>query len=249
MNVIVPMAGPDTEFRKKFGVIKMLTEVGGQPLVEHVVSNLLSIGEDARFVFVIRRADARKHHLDAILRLLVPEAKIVFAERETAGAACSTLLASPYIEDERPLVVANGDQLIFRDLGKEIKEFQSRDLDGGLLVFHAVNPRWSFVRLNSEGFVIEAAEKRPISNLATAGLYYFRRGGDFTEGAKNQMRKQQSVEGGYFVCPVYNELILAQKQVGCTLIDKEEYYSLSSTRRVRYYEETLLEMKRNHAGQ
>ena len=54
-------------------------------------------------------------------------------------------------------------------------------MDGGVIVFDSVHPRWSFVRVDKAGFVIETAEKRPISRLATAGFYYFRRGADFVD--------------------------------------------------------------------
>ena len=37
---------------------------------------------------------------------------------------------------------------------------------------------------NDEGYVVETAEKRPISKNATVGIYYFRRGGLFVQVAQ-----------------------------------------------------------------
>ena len=41
----------------------------------------------------------------------------------------------------------------------------------------------SYVKLNNEGFVIEAAEKIPISKTATVGLHYYKHGSDFVRFA------------------------------------------------------------------
>ena len=77
-------------------------------------------------------------------------------------------------------MIVNGDQLLRNvNLAETVSHFNKDNLDGGIVVFQDIHPRWSFVKCDKEGYVIEAAEKRPISNLATAGVYYFKRGSDF----------------------------------------------------------------------
>jgi len=60
-----------------------------------------------------------------------------------------------------------------RFLGEAIAAFRRQELDAGTIVFDSVHPRWSFVKTNEKGLVIEAAEKRPPSRNATAGFYHF----------------------------------------------------------------------------
>jgi len=236
MKVLVPLAGPDREFEERYSLSKSLTEIGQRPLIEHVYENLATI-PNAEFVFVVRRSEVRSYHIDSVLRLLAPACRIVVAERPTAGAACTALLAVEEIDPEGPLVITNGDQLILNDLAKIVADFQQRNLDGGIITFPAVHPRWSYVRLDDEGHVVEAAEKRPISRNATAGFYYFRRAADFLEGARQMILKEASVNNAFFVCPVYNELILRQQRIGVYQIERDQYISLSSPRGLEHYED------------
>ena len=103
----------------------------------------------------------------------------------------------------------------------------------------AVHPRWSYVRCDEDGLVVEAAEKRPISRLATAGAYWYRRGSDFVEAVMAMIRKDASVEGRFYVCPAFNELILRGLRIGTRHIDRAQYFSLATPRSVATYEELL----------
>jgi hypothetical protein len=107
------------------------------------------------------------------------------------------------------------------------------------VVFDSVHPRWSFVKTDGDDMVIEAAEKRPISRNATAGVYYFRKGRFFVEAAKAMIKRDASVNGGYFVCPSLNEMVLAQMRVGVERIRREQYISLATPQSVEDYEQSL----------
>ena len=91
------------------------------------------------------------------------------------------------------------------------------------------------VKCDEQGFVIETAEKRPISKLATAGFYYFARGADFVAGATSMIKKDAQVNGLFYICPVYNEMILQQKKIGVHQVPKEAYRTLSTPTDVNSY--------------
>ena len=57
------------------------------------------------------------------------------------------------------------------------------------------------------GYVTQVAEKRPISNIATCGIYWYRRGSDFVKYAKQMIDKEIRVNNEFYIAPVYNELI------------------------------------------
>jgi len=239
MRVVVPMAGTDEAFKQKGYVhSKSLIELEGRPLLQHVHERLRNL-PDAEFVFIIRKEDAARHHLAEVLKLLVPDCRIVHTENQTAGAACTVLLAIEHIEASGELVVANGDQVILADLGAAIADFRARTLDGGTIVFDSIHPRWSYVRVNDEGIVDEAAEKRPISRNATAGFYYYRKGGDFTKSATEMIRKDANVNGQYYVCPAFNEMILRQQRIGVSRIQRDDYFSFATPQGVELYEQFL----------
>ncbi len=239
MIVVIPTAGGDEAFQERgYPFCKPLVEVRGKPLVEHVWACLKPLGAD-RHVFVVRDEDARRFHLHEVLRLMDPGCAVVRARGPTAGAACTALLAIEHIDPERELVVTNGDQVFACDLGEAVADFRRRDLDAGTVVFDSVHPRWSFVRVGPDGLVTEAAEKRPISRHATAGFYYFRRGGDFVRAATAMILKDAQVNGAFYVCPAFNELILRHARVGVFPIPREAYTSLATPQNVEEYEQTL----------
>ena len=214
MNILIPMAGPEEPFRERgFAYCKSLIEIDGEPLIRRVYDNL-SIIDRERIIFVTRKQEDDRYHLGDVLRLLDPTSIVLHTEGQTAGAACTALLAIEYINTDEELLIANGDQFFVFDLRKALAEYRQRDLQAGTVVFDAIHPRWSYVRLNREGLIVEAAEKRPISRFATAGLYYFQRGRDFVDAAMEMIRKDAHVNGGFYVCPVFNEMILRQSKIG-----------------------------------
>lgn len=239
MIIVLPTAGGDDAFKERgFPYCKPLTEIHGKPMIEHVWSSLAPLSAN-RHVFVIRREDARRAYLADVLRLMDPGCAIITAEGPTAGAACTALLAIEQIDPDRELVISNGDQVLTCDLAAAVSDFRKRDLDGGTLVFDSVHPRWSFVRIDENGLVTEAAEKRPISRHATAGFYYFKRGGDFIRAAQEMIRKDAHVNGSFYVCPVFNEMILRHGRVGVYHISRSAYVSLATPQNVEEYEQSL----------
>ncbi len=248
MKIVVPMAGSDEMFRKHgFPFAKPVIEIDGRPMIEHA-TDCLKVGEDVEFVFIVRKEDDLRFHLREVLQLLDPNCHIIRTEGETAGAACTALLAVEHMMNDDELLIANADQILTFDLAAAIADFRKNKLDAGTVVFDSVHPRWSFVKTDENGLVIEAAEKRPISRNATAGLYYFRRGQDFVDAAQGMILKGADVNGGYFVCPTFNELILSQKKVGTYQISREHYISLATPQAVEDYEQDLIARRRGAAS-
>jgi dTDP-glucose pyrophosphorylase len=241
MRLIVLMAGDSGAFAEAgHAYPKNLVEVAGLPLVEHVVGNLRDVIDVAeRAVFLLSGDEDRRHHTGDVIRLLAPGAEVIALQQPAQGAACTALHAIEHIDRDEPLLVANGDQVVDADVLEIVRGFEASDLDGGVVTFEAVHPRWSYVRCDATGMVVEAAEKRPISRLATAGMYWFRRGGDFVDGVMSMIRKDASVDGRFYVCPVYNELVLRQLPVGTHHIDRAQYFSMASPKGVETFERHL----------
>jgi dTDP-glucose pyrophosphorylase len=238
MNVVVLFSGSSAAFKDAgYTFPKNLADVGDKPLVQTVLEHLSGLQAlDAKFICLLRREENRSFHTGAVIQLALPSVAIVELASETSGAACSALLAVQHIDNDSPLVIVNGDQLLLDvDLAAAVLEFRKRQLDGGIIVFEDLHPRWSFVKCDERGFVIEAAEKRPISKLATAGFYYFAHGSDFVAAATSMIKKDAQVNGLFYICPAYNELILEQKKIGVYQVPKEAYRTLSTPADVNSY--------------
>lgn len=87
------------------------------------------------------------------------------------------------------------------------------DLDANILTFTSTHPKWSYVKLNESGYVTEVAEKKPISDVATVGIYYWRRGADYVKYAEQMISKNIRVNNEFYVCPVFNEAIQDNKKI------------------------------------
>jgi len=246
MRLVVLMAGDSGGFEVAGrSYPKNLVEIDGEPLVQRVAENLRPLIEaGARPVFLVRDEEDRRHHTGEIIRLLVPDAEVIGIPALTSGAACAALHAVGRLERGDSVLVFNGDQVLEADLPGIVAGFEAAGLDGGVVTFDAVHPRWSYVRADADGLVLEAAEKRPISRLATAGTYWFARGEDFVEGTMSMIRKDASVDGAFYVCPVYNELILRGRRVGHHHVERSAYFSLASLHGVGAYEEHLSRARR-----
>jgi dTDP-glucose pyrophosphorylase len=237
VNIVILMGGSSSSFfdeGHKF--CKPLIEVGEDMIIEAVVNNLNQIIEPHdRIIFIIKQEDNEKFHLKNVIKLLAPDSEVVELKYDTDGAACSALLASEYIEDDEELLIVNGDQIIEYDLKKVRDVFAKKEYDAGVITFDSVHPRWSYVVVNDDNEVIEVSEKTPISNHATAGFYYYKKGKFFLEGAQAMIIKGASVDGIYYVCPVFNQLVLKGKKITTFNISAEKYHSLMSPNLVNSY--------------
>jgi len=205
MNVLIPMAGAGSRFEKAgYTFPKPLIEVNGKPMIQVVVENL---NVDANFIFVVQKSHREKYNLDSFLKLLQPNCKIVETDGLTEGAACTALLAKEHIDNEAPLFFANSDQFVEWDSNEFFYKMNEINADGGIVSFKATHPKWSFAKVNDGGEVTEVAEKNPISDNATVGFYYWKKGSDFVKYAEQMIEKDVRVNNEFYVCPVFNQAI------------------------------------------
>jgi dTDP-glucose pyrophosphorylase len=87
------------------------------------------------------------------------------------------------------------------------------DCDGGIVTFKSTHPKWSFAKVNESGLVTEVAEKKPISDIATVGVYYWKKGSDYVRYAEQMIEKNLRVNNEFYVCPVFNEAIQDNKEI------------------------------------
>ena len=211
MNVLIPMAGAGSRFEKAgYTFPKPLIEVYGKPMIQVVVENL---NIDAHHIFVVQKEHYEKYNLNYMLNLIAPGCDIVQVDGITEGAACTTLLAKEFIDNDQPLLFANSDQFLEWDSNEFMYSMMADEVDGGILTFTATHPKWSFAKLGEDGFVAEVAEKKPISNIATAGIYYWKKGSEYVKYAEQMIKKDVRVNGEFYVCPVFNEALQSGKRV------------------------------------
>ena len=219
MNVLIPMAGAGSRFEKAgYTFPKPLIEVNGKPMIQTVVENL---NIDAKHIFIVQKKHYEEYNLKYLLNLITNNnCEIVQVDEMTEGAACTTLLAKQFIDNDEPLVLANSDQFVEWDSNEFMYSMTADNIDGGILSFEATHPKWSFAKLTEEGYVSEVAEKKPISNIATVGIYYWKKGSDYVKYAEQMIDKNIRTNNEFYVCPVFNEAIGDNKKIKIFSIDK-----------------------------
>jgi len=235
LNIIIPIAGLGRRFAEKgYSFPKPLIEIKGKSMIQRVVENLKP-SQEHRFIFICRREHNEKYNITSLLELIAPGCKIIFVENTTAGAACTVLLAREFIDNSDPLLIANSDQYIDIKIDDFLAAANKSDIDGLIMTFESTHPKWSFAKVDKDGYVQEVAEKNPISNKATVGIYYYRQGKDFVEAAEDMIRKNIRVKNEFYVCPVYNEMILKDKKIKIYEISSSKMFGLGTPEDLEYF--------------
>jgi HAD superfamily hydrolase (TIGR01509 family) len=205
MNILIPMAGAGSRFAKAgYTFPKPLIEVRGKSMIQVVIENL---NIDAHYVYVVQKAHYEKYNLKYVLGMITPGCDIVQVDGVTEGAACTTLLAKEFINTNEQLLIANSDQWIKWDSSDFMYSMQGDKIDGGILTFYSTHPKWSYALVNELGNITEVQEKKPISEHATVGIYYWKRGSDYVRYAEQMIARNLRVNNEFYTCPVFNEAI------------------------------------------
>jgi HAD superfamily hydrolase (TIGR01509 family) len=211
LNILIPMAGAGSRFEKAgYTFPKPLIEVNKKPMIQVVVENL---NIDANYIFIVQKSHREKYNLDTLLELISPNCKIVEVDGLTEGAACTTLLAKDLINNDNPLFFANSDQFVEWDSNEFMYKMNETGCDGGIVTFTATHPKWSFAKIDDLGLVTEVAEKNPISDIATVGFYWWKKGSDYVKYAEEMINNNLRVNNEFYVCPVFNEAIKDGKKI------------------------------------
>ena len=231
LNVLIPMAGAGSRFADAgYAFPKPLIDVNGKPMIQAVVDNLAI---DATYTFIVQKEHYEKYNLSYLLGLIAPNCNIVQVDGLTEGAAVTALLAKEFINNDQPLVMANSDQIIDWSSRNFLYELATKNADGGIATFKATHPKWSYAKVSDSGLVTEVAEKKPISDDATVGVYYWKHGSDFVKYAEQMIAKDIRVNNEFYVCPVFNEAISDGKNVYAVPV--KAMYGIGTPEDLNYY--------------
>jgi dTDP-glucose pyrophosphorylase len=194
---------------------KPLIDVDGKPMIQRVVEN---IGIPGKYIFIVQAEHYEKYSLELALTKLVPGCKIIQVDGVTDGAARTALLAKEYVDNSKPLIIANSDQLLDWDSSKFMSQLLETGCDGNMALFFANEDKWSYAKIQNNR-IIGVAEKVVISNSASTGIYGWARGSDYVKYAEQMIDKNIRVNNEFYICPVYNEAIQDNKRILPIFVD------------------------------
>lgn len=205
------MAGEGKSFQDAgYSFPKPLIDIDGKTMIQVVVENINVAGN---YIFICKKEHYEKYSMFELLNLISSECKIVQVSEKTEGAAKTLLLAKELINNDDELIIANSDQWLDWNPNHFLSFLRSKNADGGIVTFISTHPRWSFAKVDNDGLITEVAEKKPISNIATAGIYYFKHGKDFVWAAEQMIEKNIRFNNEFYYAPAFNEMIGKQKRI------------------------------------
>ena len=231
LNILVPMAGAGSRFQEAGYIFpKPLIEINNKPMIQIVLE---SLNIDGNFIFIVQKEHQKKYNINSVLKILKPNCKIIELDKITEGAACTTLLAKKFINNGNPLLIANSDQFIKWDSIKSMYNFTSKKIDGSILTFEAIHPKWSYAKVDKNNLVTQVAEKKVISKNATVGVYFWKKGNDYVKYAEQMIKKNIRVNNEFYVCPVFNEAIKDSKKI--IIKEVEEMWGIGTPEDLNFY--------------
>ena len=232
-NLLLPIAGRAQRFLDAgYTMPKPLIMSKDKHIIDWSMSSINT--EECNMIFAVRLEHINNFSIDDILReKFGDDITIVVIDRVTDGSVSTCLLAKEHINNNNPLFFANSDQFVEWDSNEFLYKMNETNADGGIVTFKATHPKWSFAKLNDKGLVTEVAEKNPISDIATVGYYYWKKGSDFVKYAEQMIKEDIRVNNEFYVCPVFNEAIKDNKQIRTYNIEK--MWGLGTPEDLKYY--------------
>ena len=234
INIVIPMAGEGKRFKNAgYTVQKPFIDIKGKTMLEWSLESLYI--EGARFILIARTPQLLGYeHIMERIQKKYP-CVIVPVESLTEGMASSVLLAAEHINTEDPLLIGACDQTVDVPMGEFVGDARSRKLAGSLMTFYSQHPKWSYAKVDEQGFVVETKEKSPISTHANVGIYYFERGRDFVNAAQRMIVQNDRVNSEFYVAPVYNYVIQSRAKVGIYEIKESRMHGLGTPEDVQEF--------------
>jgi hypothetical protein len=217
VKCIVPLAGGDLEH--PVHGFRPWVPVEGERLLKRALDQRAwrSRLSGSDFVFVVRSV-AKVDELEAWLSAEWPGCAIVRLPAMTRGAMFTALAGIAALPaDNEPIVVDLADILFG---GIDPSELLGQDVGAVIPCFVSNEDCYSYLRMN-HGEVVEAAEKRVISDRASAGVYFFADRPTFLDAAVHSIDHSGTltVKGVFFVCPMANGVLARGKRVLAPLVD------------------------------
>jgi UDP-N-acetylglucosamine diphosphorylase / glucose-1-phosphate thymidylyltransferase / UDP-N-acetylgalactosamine diphosphorylase / glucosamine-1-phosphate N-acetyltransferase / galactosamine-1-phosphate N-acetyltransferase len=236
INIVIPMAGAGSRFVEAgYEKPKPFIDVAGKPMIVRVLENLKYKG--AKYILI-----GRKEHLEreeGLVDLIKRDFNVEFIAIDglTEGTACTVLYARKFINNNYPLLIANSDQIVDVDISKYIDNCFSRKLDGSILTFidKHLDSKWSFAKLDKDDLVSKVKEKEAISDHATVGIYFYKKGSDYVDSTIDMIIENDRTNNEFYTCPSYNYAIKHGKKIGIYDILYEEMHGLGTPDDLRIY--------------
>jgi len=191
MKAIIPVAGVGTRLRPHTYIQpKVLLNVGGKPILGHIIDKAIDSGIDD-FAFIVGyKGDQIRKFIESHYSISCT----FYHQEKMLGLAYAVQLADEYLTGD-PVFIILGDTIFDANLASL---FQGRHSCLG--VKEVDDPRrFGTAELDKDGFITKLVEKspNPRSNLALVGLYYINNGSILKDCIGELIEKNKTTRDEY----------------------------------------------------
>ena len=190
MRAIIPVAGVGSRLRPHtYTVPKVLLNVGGKPIIGHILDKVIENGFTEATIIVGYLGDMIKDYV-----LHNYQIKFDFVDQEERLGLGHAIYLSRHTFSRSPILIILGDTIFDLDLKAMIGH------DCSVLgVKHVDDPRRFGVAETMNGYISRVIEKpeKPTSNLAIVGLYYITEPEKLVECLREIIKSNARTKGEY----------------------------------------------------
>lgn len=235
MRAIIPAAGFGTRLKPHtYSLPKVLLNVGGKPILGHIIEKLLS-EQIYNATFVVGYLGEK---IVEYVTKYYPELNSSFVTQEIAlGLGHAIHVAVPTIKEEEIFIIL-GDTIFDVDLHSVFGQKLS-----SLGVKHVEDPSRFGVAVCNDGYISKLIEKpqTPVSKLALVGLYYIRNTKLMIESLNELFEKDIKTKGEYQLTDALQLMI--EKGEKFTTFNVDGWYDCGKSETLLSTNRFLLESK------
>lgn len=235
MTVIITMAGLGSRLKKAgYACPKYMIEAKGKTLFEWSMDSLVGYNDHvSKYVFVVRKEDNTEYFIkEKMLKYGISNVEVIGIDYLTDGQATTCMLAIPYCDPEKSILVYNIDTYV------EPYEMKYEDINGAgqIPCFHAEGNHWSFVKIDEFGKVVEVREKKRISDNCTLGAYYFSSANLYKNLYEEYYKDDRNLEKNEkYIAPLYNFMIEKGMSVTISIVDNKKVHVLGTPEELQIF--------------
>ena len=205
INLVVPLTLPAREIEDAGHTEPQpFIPVSGRPLIQHVVENLRPSFEH-QFIYVVDPEDMTMHRRRALG--ISSDAQVVYCWSAPRTLAAAAVMARESIDADEPLVIAGCQQFIDVDLDRFYAAGMDVGADAAVLIFPSDGSTRYPTSMVYKNRVVEMSDHRVISDMASAGIYYFKNARTFFDGAAEALTVTQAQDSALTMSGIINSLI------------------------------------------
>lgn len=215
MKIIIPMSGMSSRFsRAGYQLPKYLLEIDGKTVIQHIVD---LYPKDSEFIFIVNDKNSKETDVLNLLETICENKKVFVIPSHKFGPVHTVSHIFDKIEDDEQVVINYCDFSMYWDYQDFEKFVNETECDGCVICYTGFHPHmlgsdnYAFCKVDENHKILEVREKQPftdnkMSEFASTGTYYFRRGEYVKKFFQEMMDDDVNLNGEYYVSLIYNLL-------------------------------------------